>query len=61
VSEENVEIVRRVYEAVARRDTPTVLAAHDPDIEWDLTRQDDLACALAGPPAQSRAKARAGG
>ena len=38
MSEENVEIVRRVYEAVARRDTATVLAVYDPDIEWDLSR-----------------------
>jgi ketosteroid isomerase-like protein len=38
MSEENVEIVRRVYEAVARRDTATVLAAYDPDVEWDLSR-----------------------
>jgi ketosteroid isomerase-like protein len=33
MSEENVEIVRRVYEAVARRDTESVLALYDPDVE----------------------------
>jgi ketosteroid isomerase-like protein len=38
VSEENVQIVRRVYDAVARHDTATVLAAYDPDVEWDLSR-----------------------
>ena len=38
MSEENLEIVRRVYEAVARRDTAAVLAAYDPDVEWDFSR-----------------------
>ena len=33
MSEENVEIVRRVYDAVARRDTGGVLAFYDPTIE----------------------------
>ena len=41
MSEENVEIVRRVYDAVARRDTEAVLDLYDPEIEWrpwhDLT------------------------
>ena len=37
MSEENVEIVRRVYEAVARRDTAAVLAAYAPDVEWDFS------------------------
>jgi hypothetical protein len=36
MSEENVEIVRRVYDAAARRDTATVLALYDPEIEWDF-------------------------
>jgi ketosteroid isomerase-like protein len=35
MSEENVKVVRRVYEAVARRDTPAVLALYDPEVEWD--------------------------
>jgi uncharacterized protein len=38
MSEENVEIVRRVYDAAARRDTATVLALYDPDVEWDSSR-----------------------
>jgi ketosteroid isomerase-like protein len=33
MSEENVEIVRRVYDAVARRDAESILALHDPDVE----------------------------
>ena len=41
MSEENIDLVRRVYEAVARRDTAAVLAMYDPEIEWragwDLT------------------------
>jgi ketosteroid isomerase-like protein len=38
MSEENVEIVRRVYEAAARRDRATVLACYDPEVEWDVSR-----------------------
>ncbi len=38
MSRENVEIVRRLYDAVARRDTADVLALYDPDVEWDFTR-----------------------
>ena len=39
MSEENVEIVRRLYEAAARRDTETVLSLYDPDVEWDFSKQ----------------------
>ena len=38
MSEENVEIVRQVYEAAARRDTAAVLALYDPEVEWDVSR-----------------------
>ena len=38
MSEENVEIVRRLYEAVARRDAATVLSLYDPNVEWDGSR-----------------------
>jgi ketosteroid isomerase-like protein len=38
VSQENVEIVRRVYEAAARRDPATVLALYDPEVELDPSR-----------------------
>ena len=38
MSEENVEIVRRVYEAAARRDPATVLALYDPEVELDPSR-----------------------
>ena len=37
MSRVNVEIVRRVYDAIARGDTATVLAAYDPEIEWERT------------------------
>jgi ketosteroid isomerase-like protein len=36
MSEENVEIVRRVFDAVARRDTETILS--HPDVDWDGSR-----------------------
>jgi uncharacterized protein len=38
MSQENVEIVRRVYDAVARRESATVLSLYHPDIEWDFSR-----------------------
>ena len=38
MSRENVEVVRRVYEAVVRRDTDAVLALYDSEVEWDYTR-----------------------
>ena len=38
MSEENVEVVRRVYEAAAHRDGPTVLEHYDPEVELDATR-----------------------
>jgi ketosteroid isomerase-like protein len=37
VSRENVEIVRRVYEAVARRERQAVLALYAPGVEMDFT------------------------
>jgi ketosteroid isomerase-like protein len=38
VSRENVEIVRRVYEAAARHDSAAVLALYDPQVELDSSR-----------------------
>ena len=38
MSQENVDVVRRVYEAAARRDTATVLTLYDPEIELDASR-----------------------
>jgi ketosteroid isomerase-like protein len=38
VSQENVEIVRRVYDAATRRDTATVLDLYDQEVEWDVSR-----------------------
>lgn len=35
---ENVEIVRRIFEAVARRDSAAVLGLYDPEVVWDHTR-----------------------
>jgi ketosteroid isomerase-like protein len=40
MSEENVEIVRRLYQAAARRDNVAVYSLYDPDIEWDATRTE---------------------
>jgi ketosteroid isomerase-like protein len=37
MSRENVEVVRRLYEAIARRDSEGVLALYDPDVEWDMS------------------------
>ena len=38
MSQENVEIVQAIYDAVARRDTETVLGLYDPEVEWDFSR-----------------------
>ena len=38
MSEENVEIVRRIYEALARRDTTTIFALYDPEVEFYFAR-----------------------
>ena len=38
MSEENVEVVRRIYEAVERGDVETVLGLYDPEIEWVFAR-----------------------
>jgi ketosteroid isomerase-like protein len=38
VSREDLEIVRRVFEAAARRDRTAVLALYDPEVELDLSR-----------------------
>ena len=38
MSRENVEIVRRVYDAATARDTATVLELYDPEVELDPSR-----------------------
>ena len=38
MSQENVELVRRVYEAHDRGDFTAVFAAYDPEIEWHVLR-----------------------
>jgi ketosteroid isomerase-like protein len=43
MSQENVEIVRRVYEAVARRDAAVVFALYDPEVELDGSRLPESA------------------
>ena len=37
MSEENLEIVRQVYEAAARRDTARILTLYDPEVELDAS------------------------
>ena len=38
MSEENVEIVRRVYDAAAQRDADGIFALYDPEVELDASR-----------------------
>jgi ketosteroid isomerase-like protein len=38
MSAENVELVRRLFDAVARRDAEAVLSLYDPEVEWDGSR-----------------------
>jgi ketosteroid isomerase-like protein len=37
MSQENVEVVQRLYDAIARRDSEAVLDLYDPDVEWDMS------------------------
>jgi ketosteroid isomerase-like protein len=37
MSEENVELVRRLLDIFAKRDHEAVFAFYDPEIEWDTT------------------------
>ena len=38
MSRENMDVVRRVYDAASRRDSAVVLALYDPEVELDNTR-----------------------
>jgi ketosteroid isomerase-like protein len=38
VSEENVQIVKQIFDAAARRDAGAVLASYDEDVEVDFSR-----------------------
>jgi ketosteroid isomerase-like protein len=46
MSRENVQIVRRVYEAHERKDFEAVFAEYDPQIEWRTDRLGDPAPGL---------------
>lgn len=41
MSQENVELVRSMWEAFLRRDFEEALSAFDPDVEWDGTNLPD--------------------
>jgi ketosteroid isomerase-like protein len=41
MSQENVEIVQRLYQAWARDDVQSALLSYDPDVEWDGTNLPD--------------------
>jgi ketosteroid isomerase-like protein len=47
MSEENVQLIRRLYDAVAERDSETVLSIYHADVEWDFSDHRELA-ALVG-------------
>ena len=38
MSQENLDVVRLLFDAVSRRDAETVRALYDPEVEWDNTR-----------------------
>ncbi len=38
MSKENVEIVRRLFDAVARRDATSIFALYDPEVQLDTSR-----------------------
>ena len=37
-----MEVVRELYEATARRDTDSVYALYDPEIEWDVSQDPTM-------------------
>jgi ketosteroid isomerase-like protein len=41
MSKENVEIVRRMWEAFLENDLQAALSSYDPDVEWDGTNLPD--------------------
>ncbi|MFL5820564.1 MAG: nuclear transport factor 2 family protein [Solirubrobacteraceae bacterium] len=41
MSQENVELVRRMWEAFLSNDFQTALTSYDPDVEWDGTNLPD--------------------
>jgi ketosteroid isomerase-like protein len=43
VSRENVELIRRLYDAVAARDGETVLSIYHPDVVWDHSNNTEIA------------------
>jgi ketosteroid isomerase-like protein len=43
MSEQDVQLVRRLYDAVAARDNETVLSIYHPEVVWDHTHNSDLA------------------
>ena len=38
MSQENLDLVRRVYEAAATQDKPGVVEVYDPDLEFEFSR-----------------------
>ena len=48
MSAENVELVRRLYEAVASRDSETVLSIYHPNVEWDHRHNAELIGLMGG-------------
>ena len=49
MSQENVKIVRRVWDAVGRDDTESVLALYDEDVEYDFSRSPFLSAGISQP------------
>jgi ketosteroid isomerase-like protein len=55
MSEQNVEVVRRTYDAFNRRDFDTLVSEiYDPQIEWQTSREDPDAATHRGPEAVRR-------
>jgi ketosteroid isomerase-like protein len=58
MSRENVEIVRRIYDAVARRDAVTAFEAYAEDIVWDLSNAPHRAALATKPVYKGRVGVR---
>jgi ketosteroid isomerase-like protein len=42
MSEENLELIQRIYDAYARRDNAAPFELYAPDIEWDISELGDI-------------------
>jgi ketosteroid isomerase-like protein len=55
MSQENLEVVRRIYDAFAARDDATAFQLYADDIVWDLSRDPTALLLTTGSPTDTKA------